>query len=69
MALAWQWLGRADYRVVLAQQIAARERVWAGGDGVVLLCEHPPVITLGRSADRANILASSDELAEAGVSI
>ena len=69
MALAWQWLGRADYRVVLAQQLAARERVWAGDDGVVLLCEHPPVITLGRSADRANILASPDELITAGVTI
>lgn len=58
--LAWHWLGRAAYRRVLADQLAARERVWAGGDGVVLLCEHPPVITLGRSADRANILAPGD---------
>jgi lipoyl(octanoyl) transferase len=55
--LAWHWLGRAAYRRVLADQLAARERIWAGADGVVLLCEHPPVITLGRSADRANILA------------
>lgn len=67
MALAWHWLGRADYRRVLADQLAARERVWAGGDGVVLLCEHPPVITLGRSADRRNILATADDLAAAGV--
>ena len=51
--LAWHWLGRADYRRVLADQLAARERVWAGGEGVVYLCEHPPVITLGRSANRA----------------
>ena len=69
MTLAWQWLGRADYRVVLAAQLAARERVWAGGDGMLYLCEHPPVITLGRSADRANILASPDELTAAGVTI
>jgi lipoyl(octanoyl) transferase len=55
--VAWHWLGRAAYRRVLADQLAARERIWAGADGVVLLCEHPPVITLGRSADRANILA------------
>jgi lipoyl(octanoyl) transferase len=55
--LAWHWLGRAAYRRVLADQLAARERIWAGADGVVLMCEHPPVITLGRSADRANILA------------
>ena len=55
--LTWHWLGRAAYRRVLADQLAARERIWAGAEGVVLLCEHPPVITLGRSADRANILA------------
>jgi len=67
--LAWHWLGRADYRRVLADQLAARERVWAGGDGVVLLCEHPPTITLGRSADPANILASADALAAAGVRV
>ena len=51
MTTTWQWLGRADYRRVLADQLAARERVWAGEPGVILLCEHPPVITLGRSAD------------------
>jgi len=56
----WQWLGRADYRRVLADQLAARERVWAGDPGVVLLCEHPPVITLGRSATEANILDAGD---------
>lgn len=58
--LAWQWLGRAAYREVLAAQLAERERVWAGAAGAVLLCEHPPVITLGRSADPANVLAAGD---------
>src|SRR5438132_12959306 len=55
-SVAWHWLGRARYDRVLADQLAARERVWAGGDGVVLLCEHPPVITLGRSATSAHIV-------------
>jgi lipoyl(octanoyl) transferase len=59
-ALAWQWLGRAAYRDVLAMQHAERERVWAGGAGTVFLCEHPPVITLGRHATLANILAPGD---------
>jgi lipoyl(octanoyl) transferase len=59
-SVRWHWLGRADYRRVLADQLAARERVWAGGDGVVLLCEHPPVFTLGRSATTANILDPGD---------
>ncbi|HVK82868.1 MAG TPA: lipoyl(octanoyl) transferase LipB [Kofleriaceae bacterium] len=67
--LAWHWLGRAPYRRVLADQLAARERVWAGADGVVLLCEHPSVITLGRSANRDNILVDDAALAAAGVTV
>jgi len=59
-APAWHWLGRAAYRRVLADQLAARERVWAGASGVVYLCEHPPVFTLGRSATQANILDAGD---------
>lgn len=56
----WHWLGRAEFRHVLADQLATRERVWAGEPGVVLLCEHPPVITLGRSASVTNILDAGD---------
>ncbi|MBA3398027.1 MAG: lipoyl(octanoyl) transferase LipB [Deltaproteobacteria bacterium] len=56
----WFWLGRASYRRVLADQLAARERVWAGGEGVIYLCEHPPVFTLGRSATIANVLDPGD---------
>lgn len=41
-------------------QLQIRERVWAGGDGAVLLCEHPPVITLGRSGDAGNVLDGGD---------
>jgi lipoyl(octanoyl) transferase len=55
-----RWLGRADYRRVLDDQLAERERVWAGAPGTIFLCEHPPVITLGRSADASNILAPGD---------
>ena len=58
--LHYQWLGRAEYRPVLALQHAERERVWAGGAGAILLCEHPPVLTLGRSATLANVLAPGD---------
>ena len=67
--VTWHWLGRAPYRRVLADQLAARERVWAGADGVVLLCEHPSVITLGRSANRDNILVDDAALAAAGVTV
>jgi lipoyl(octanoyl) transferase len=58
--LRYHWLGRADYRGMLAEQHAERERVWAGGAGSIFLCEHAPVITLGRSATLANVLAPGD---------
>ena len=52
--------GRVAYEAILAEQHAARERVWAGEPGTIIVCEHPPVITLGRSANRANVLAPGD---------
>jgi lipoyl(octanoyl) transferase len=58
--LSYVWLGRAEYREVLAQQHAERERVWAGGSGTIFLCEHPPVLTLGRNATLDNVLAPGD---------
>jgi lipoyl(octanoyl) transferase len=57
---SWQWLGRADYEQVLHEQLAERERVWGGAAGTIFLCEHPPVITLGRSAKPENVLAAGD---------
>lgn len=54
------WLGRDEYRGTLARQHAERERVWDGAAGTIFLCEHPPVITLGRSATLANVLAPGD---------
>jgi lipoyl(octanoyl) transferase len=56
----WFWLGRAAYGRVLADQLALRSRVWNGDEGAVLLCEHPPTITLGRSATEANIVDAGD---------
>lgn len=63
-------LGRIPYTEglrVQAEVVAARK---AGtiGDTLMLL-EHPPVLTLGRNASRANILASDDELAKRGTEI
>jgi lipoate-protein ligase B len=68
---AWRWLGRVGHAAAFAEQEARRERVLAGDDGAqaVLLCEHDPVITLGRSADRSHVIAGDAQLATAGVEL
>ena len=69
--LAWTWLGRLGYRAALAAQEALRERVLAGDASAerLLLLEHEPVITLGRSADPAHVVASPARLAELAVEV
>ena len=41
----------------------------SGRPGYLLLVEHPPVITIGRTGDRDAVLAQSDRLAELGVEV
>ncbi|MCL6613205.1 MAG: lipoyl(octanoyl) transferase LipB [Firmicutes bacterium] len=62
-------LGLVSYREGLAWQRRLHEEVAAGGEDRLLLLEHPPVITLGRGADPANVLASRAILAEEGIEI
>ena len=50
----------------LMDKVAGARRVQAVGD-TLLLMEHEPVLTLGRNASRANIIASDDLLARKGV--
>jgi lipoyl(octanoyl) transferase len=52
----------------LQQRLAAARKAGAIDD-VFLLCEHPHVITLGRNASRANLLASEDVLRQKGVEL
>ena len=64
--------GRIAYDDALAAQIACLNALKARDDadvGTLFLLEHPPVITLGRGADRANILAADEMLAAAGVTV
>jgi lipoyl(octanoyl) transferase len=63
-------LGRVPYAEglrVQAEVVAARKAQQIGD--TLLLLEHPPVLTLGRNATRANILATDELLARRGVEI
>src|ERR1700733_12264794 len=63
-------LGRISYASGLAvqQRVVAARKANQIGDTLLLL-EHPPVLTLGRNATRANILATDELLARKGVTI
>lgn len=63
------WLGRADYEPIWTLQEKLRQRVLAGGPEALLLCEHPPVLTLGKSADAAEITVDAATLAAHGVAV
>jgi len=63
-------LGRVDYPTALKLQQTLVELRKAGQvTDTLLLLEHPPVITLGRNAKRANVLVSEDQLSRTGVEI
>jgi lipoyl(octanoyl) transferase len=63
-------LGSLDYAtgLRLQQKLVQLRKDGRIGD-VLLLLEHTPVITLGRNAKSANVIASVEQLAERGVEI
>jgi lipoyl(octanoyl) transferase len=64
------YLGRVDYAQALelqAELIALRQQDRIAN--TLLLLEHPPVLTLGRNASRANVLASDQLLLSRGVTL
>jgi lipoyl(octanoyl) transferase len=64
------YLGRVDYAEGLRLQDEIASLVAEGRlPNVLLLLEHPPVLTLGRNANRANVLASDELLAARGVTL
>jgi lipoyl(octanoyl) transferase len=63
-------LGTLDYATGLRlQQKLVQLRKDGLVDDVLLLLEHAPVITLGRNAKAANVIASREQLAERGVEV
>jgi lipoyl(octanoyl) transferase len=63
-------LGRVEYAkaLELQQKLVALRKQQRVGD-MLLLLEHPPVLTLGRNAYRSNILVSDDELRRHGIGV
>jgi lipoate-protein ligase B len=68
-ALETSWLGTVPYGAALERQLAAVEARRGGGADRLLLLEHPPVVTLGRSAKPENLLTPRAQLAERGVEV
>jgi lipoyl(octanoyl) transferase len=64
-------LGTLPYAAALdLQRDVARRRITSEiGEDVLLLVEHPPVVTLGRTAKGTNLIASPDFLASHGVEL
>jgi lipoyl(octanoyl) transferase len=68
--IQYLYLGRVGYDDGLrlqAELVELRHQRRIGN--VLLLLEHPPVLTLGRNAHRANVLASDELLASRGVTL
>ena len=65
-AVVWRHLGRVEYREALALQreMARARREDPDAEDVILLLEHPPVLTFGRAASRAQIIEEPGRLAE-----
>jgi lipoyl(octanoyl) transferase len=68
--LAVHWLGRVPYRRAwdLQKRLAAARATGVIGDQLLLL-EHPAVLTLGRQADEAHVLAPPATLAARGIEL
>lgn len=67
--LAWTYLGRVPYAEAMHLQAACARRVANGGPPVLLLLEHPPVITLGRHADPAHLRVDPPALQARGIGL
>ena len=67
--LSVERLGRIEYGAALDRQREAARRCVETGEETLLLLEHEPVFTLGRNADRGDILFTPARCAELGISV
>jgi lipoyl(octanoyl) transferase len=56
-----------DYQEALLQQTVVKKTAKESTPNYLLLVEHPPVYTLGKSGDIGNLLLSDDEVAARGI--
>jgi lipoyl(octanoyl) transferase len=69
-AITARWLGRIAYAEAHAlQKRLVTERVEGRIGDQLLLLEHPPVLTLGRHADPAHVLAAPETLRARGIEV
>ncbi len=68
--LVAHWMGRVPYREAWdLQKALAAARAQGRISDRLLLLEHPPVLTLGRQADGAHVLAPESMLAARGIEV
>jgi lipoyl(octanoyl) transferase len=66
----WAWLGRVPFGFTAALQERLRQEVREGvRPEILLLCEHPPVVTLGRRARPEHVLLSESQLRTRGIEV
>jgi lipoate-protein ligase B len=64
------WLGRTDYQsAYILQKRIWSEKLDGHPEDVMILLEHPPTITIGKSGKLENLLVPQEKLAEQGVSL
>jgi len=61
--------GSLAYRSALALQESLLERRLQEEEDILILLQHPPVVTLGRGASEANLLLPAAELARRGIDL
>ena len=62
-------LGIIDYKKAYVLQKKYVEEVLNGSDQMLIFCEHPIVVTMGRLAKEDNVLFSKDILRERGIEV
>ena len=69
--LAWYWLGRVGYEAAISLQETLRDRILAGDEAAatLILLEHDPVVTQGRSSKATSLTATSADFARRGVEL